>query len=168
MPRALLPVRAILLLLLISAAVGAQRTDTTVVQAGAPLHPGVGLLVEELTVGAGSDSPVYSFSTVTIWGSHDGGVYVMDITNPLAVAPPYDMTVRRYDRAGRFVRAYGRTGQGPGEYALINQVTELADGRLLVSDRSGRSFPIQPGSSTSSTGPGPWVAGAVRNRPSID
>ena len=137
MRRALPPVRAILLLLSIAATALAQRSDTTVLVARAPIHSGVGTLVEELTVGNGSRDGDYQFTSILIWPARDGGIFVIDVANPLANAPPYHTSVRRFDRMGRFVRSFGRPGQGPGEYSLVRQVVDLPDGRVLVRDRLG-------------------------------
>jgi hypothetical protein len=111
-----------------------QRSDTTIVRAGAPVHAGVGTLVEELTLGNGSSAAEYQFTTVMLWDAPGSGLFVMNINNPASPSGPFDVSVRRYDRTGRFVRAFGRSGQGPGEYYLVGQAAELSDGRVLVSD----------------------------------
>jgi hypothetical protein len=115
-----------------------QRAETTVVRAGAPIHPGVGSVTEELIVGRGSNAPEYQFTFVKLWPAPAGGVFVMNVDNPLAPGPPFLMTVRQFDRAGRFVRAFGRSGQGPGEFTgTIRDVAHLPDGRILVLDSRG-------------------------------
>ena len=115
-----------------------QRSDTVVVRADAPRYPGVGNLVEEVTVGAGSTADEYQFTAVRLWSAPDGGVFVVDVGNPLAAGPPYRVSVRRYDRTGRFLRAYGRPGQGPGEFrSFIRCVQNVPDGRVLILDTPG-------------------------------
>ncbi len=115
----------------------AQRSDTTVVRATAPVHRGVATLVEEVTLGAGSDAAEYRFTNAFLYGGRDGSVYVVDLADPTMVGD-FRSAVRQYDRAGKFVRAFGRIGQGPGEYTgAVGDVQELPDGRVLLSDGRG-------------------------------
>ena len=118
----------------------AQRSDTAVVNVGAPRNAGVATLVEELTVGNGSAAAEYQFSTAYVYTGPAGGVFVVDLENPLAPGRgAYRTTVRQYDRAGKFVRAFGRSGQGPGEYqSFIADVKHLPDNRVLILDGSAR------------------------------
>jgi hypothetical protein len=119
------------LLALASNSIDAQRSDTTVIRAGSPLHPGVATLVEEVTLGNGSDAEEYIFTSVGLRSGSDGSLYVIDRMDMAS-------SVRQYDRAGKLVRAFGRNGQGPGEYiALVGDVRELPDSRVLLSDARG-------------------------------
>jgi hypothetical protein len=135
MPRA--RVTAISLLwILVGNPGNAQRSDTTIVRVGAPVHPGVGALVEELTLGSGSNAGEYRFTAPFVFNGPDGGAYVVDVSNPWGPGA-YQTIVRQYDAAGKFVRAFGGTGQGPGEYTgILRDVKTLADGRVLVLERS--------------------------------
>lgn len=115
----------------------AQRGDTIVVTARTPVHPGVATLVEELTLGGGSTAAEYQFTHAFLAAGRDGSVYVIDMVDPQNVGD-FRSTVRRYDRTGKFVRTFGRIGQGPGEFTGgVGDVKELADGRVLLSDARG-------------------------------
>jgi hypothetical protein len=66
-----------------------------------------------------------------------GGVFVVDVSNPTGPGA-YNTTIQLFDRTGRFVRAIGRSGQGPGEYSgIVSDVKDLPDGRVLVLARGG-------------------------------
>ena len=54
-----------------------------------------------------------------------GNVYVMDFG---------DTNIKIYDREGRFLRAIGRKGQGPGEFGGMVFFSLMTDGRLGVLD----------------------------------
>jgi hypothetical protein len=45
--------------------------------------------------------------------------------------------VRQYDASGKYVRSFGRAGQGPGEFRTVSGIGVLPDGRVLVWDTSG-------------------------------
>jgi hypothetical protein len=113
-------------------AVGAQRSDTTVIRVGTPRHPGVATLVEELTLGNGSTADEYTFSRVKLSAGRDGSVYIVDVPSSMA------SSVRHYDRNGKYLRTIGRNGQGPGEYVyMVGTVRDLPDGRILLTDSRG-------------------------------
>jgi hypothetical protein len=119
------------------AGVGAQRVDTTVIRVGAPLHAGAATLVADLKLGEGSAADEYTFTYPFLFPSHDGGLFIVDIVDPSMVGD-FHSVVRRYDRSGKFVRNYGRIGDGPGEFrGAIGHVAELPDGRVLLTDRHG-------------------------------
>jgi hypothetical protein len=124
-------------LLLFPAAGQGQRSDTTVIRPGAPRHAGISTLVEERTLGAGSDAVEFQFTNVFVFTAKDGGVFVVDMHDP-GTGASFGTTVRKYDREGRFVHSFGRSGQGPGEYVGgVGDVKELPDGRVLLSDSRG-------------------------------
>jgi hypothetical protein len=50
--------------------------------------------------------------------------------------------VRVYDQAGRFLRSFGKEGQGPGEFGAVAIVGVLADDSLLISDLREKRFSI--------------------------
>ncbi len=110
----------------------AQRSDTVVIRATDPVHPGVATLVEELTLGNGSTAPEYLFTHAFLFPGRDGSVFVVDVRDPHNVGD-FRSAVRQYDRNGTFVRAVGRIGQGPGEYTgRVTYVQQLPDGRILL------------------------------------
>ncbi len=106
----------------------------------APIHRGEDAwrLEEELSIGVVEGDPDYQFagiSDIEIDGA--GTIYVLD---------GRERRVAVYDSAGVFVTAFGRQGEGPGEFESPNRLLWKADtlvvwdGRLLrlsYFDRSG-------------------------------
>lgn len=58
-------------------------------------------------------------------------VYVLDQQNTRVVV---------FDASGKYVRQFGRKGQGPGELSLPLQLTVTADGQVVVGDLGNRAF----------------------------
>jgi hypothetical protein len=106
----------------------AARADTVVRQAGPPLHPGVASLVQELSIGRDDGPDEYIFGDIgeVVVGAN-GSIIVYDGSVPV---------LRMYDATGKYLRAIGRKGQGPGEYLGKLGMTVLTDGRLLFWDGS--------------------------------
>ena len=110
----------------ISSATAQARRDTTVKIAGAPVHSGVGTLLEELSIGVTEGADEYTFGEVAdIALASDGGLFVLDRKVPI---------IRQYDASGKFVRNVGRFGSGPGEYRSVSGLAMMKDGRLLLWD----------------------------------
>ncbi len=109
----------------------AQRIDTTVHLAGAPLYARVAKLVKEVSIGVASGRDEYIFSRITnVAVARDGSIYVYD-------SPP--SALRKYDASGQYVRTFGGRGQGPGEYMGSGGLAVAPDGRVLLWDsRSAR------------------------------
>lgn len=67
----------------------------------------------------------------------------------LAVADGASQQIRVYDSTGRFVRAFGGPGEGPGEFRSLWTVVLRSDGRLVALDRtaggSGAEFDLASG-----------------------
>lgn len=67
----------------------------------------------------------------------------------LAVADGASQQVRLYDATGRFLRAFGGPGEGPGEFRSLWTVVLRPDGRLVALDRaaggSGAEFDLSSG-----------------------
>lgn len=115
----------------------AQAADTTIIRIGSPRYTGVSELVTDLTLGNGSDAVEYSFSFPFLFAARDGGLFIVDIEDPGLVGD-FRSAVRKYDKNGKYVRSYGRIGDGPGEYrGGVGHVAELSDGRVLLSDALG-------------------------------
>jgi hypothetical protein len=112
----------------------AQRSDTVVLASGAPLHTGTGTLMPSLEIGRDAMASEYQFKNVRwLSAGRDGSIFVVDWAGYLR-----DTFVRKYDKTGAYVRAYGRIGQGPGEFdPVVLNVRELSDGRVLVMDGRG-------------------------------
>jgi len=59
---------------------------------------------------------------------------VTDDNGGFLVAEPKESQVRVHDRDGRLLRAFGSSGQGPGELLAPARARRLDDGRIAVSD----------------------------------
>lgn len=90
----------------------------------APAPPQALELREELRIGS-VDTPPYLLTEVGDLAVANGQVFV---------AQPKDGQVRVFDTAGRFIRAVGRQGEGPGEFRSIASIGVRAD-TLWVVDR---------------------------------
>jgi hypothetical protein len=90
-------------------------------------------LAEELTFGAGG-SPEESLSQVsTFVVDGSGGVFALDFK---------EQKVKVYDKAGKFLRAIGKPGQGPGELGMASGVQLMADGTLVIEDATNRRLAL--------------------------
>jgi hypothetical protein len=107
-----------------------QHADTVVKKAAAPRHPGVARLVEEIAIGgANATQDEYLFSSISdVLPLRDGSVLVLD--NALAGTA----ALRQYDANGKYLRTFGRHGQGPGEYASPSGLAQFSDGRIALRD----------------------------------
>ena len=104
----------------------AQRSDTTVRMAARPVHAGVATLTPEISIGEIDGAEEYLFgSIVDLTVARDGSIYVFDRQVP---------ALRKYDVNGKYVKTFGRKGQGPGEYLSGGGLGILPDGRVLLWD----------------------------------
>jgi len=97
---------------------------------GAPTR----LVLEELYTAGGGDPPEASFvlpSALDVLS--DGTVYVVDSK---------DHKVKVFDAAGKFVRAFGRQGQGPGEMNQPQGILISPDNEVLVEDMLNRRLAV--------------------------
>ncbi len=110
-----------------------QRADTAVRLAARPRHAGIATLVEELSIGAENGAAEYTFTSVgKVLPLRDGTLLVQDgISGGRGTGTTF---IRQYDASGRYIRSFGRTGQGPGEYTQPRGLAQLSDGRVLVLD----------------------------------
>lgn len=66
-----------------------------------------------------------------------GGIAV-DRRGHIYIEDDSDMAIKVFDQTGKFLRAMGRRGEGPGEFTYIGDMVPLPDGRLLVTDFQAR------------------------------
>jgi hypothetical protein len=106
------------------------ENEVTVVTNGKKPDPPKGaatkLILEEIYTAGGGDSPEESFAEIVALDvSKDGTAYVVDMK---------DNRVKIFDVRGKFLRAFGKKGQGPGE---LNQPVGLMitpENEILVED----------------------------------
>jgi hypothetical protein len=83
-------------------------------------------LGSQTTIGGGLEADeAYSFGRIT-------GVTVLDGRTYVADAQSRD--IRVFDRQGRFLFRFGRSGEGPGEFTAIDALAHAPDGTLLARD----------------------------------
>ena len=100
--------------------------DTVIRKVDKPLHAGTATLTPELSIGLIEGAEEYLFGDVSeLAVGPDGSIYVFDRQVP---------ALRKYDARGKFVRTFGRKGQGPGEYLSGGGLVVLPDGRVLLWD----------------------------------
>jgi hypothetical protein len=82
-------------------------------------------LVRDLRIGEVEGSPEYTFNQIAAVAVTSGGtIFVLDRG---------DQTIKAYDPSGRFVRQFGREGEGPGEFREPNEMVAVRD-TLIVYD----------------------------------
>jgi hypothetical protein len=99
--------------------------------AASPLRPGLTVeFQEELSFGGDTESKEAAlYRPADILVDEDDFIYVSDYQ---------DAVIKVFDPQGKFVRAIGSKGQGPGEFQSIIAMKFLPDGRLLVFDTRSR------------------------------
>lgn len=60
--------------------------------------------------------------------------YAVDAQDNIYISDDSDTAIKVFDAQGKYLRAIGRKGNGPGEFELIYDMAFLPDGRLLVTD----------------------------------
>lgn len=105
------------------------RGDTTIVRTlSGSVWEAEATLVPERSIGEVDGPDEYLFGRVrSIAVDDDRNVYVLD---------EQAQEVRVFDSVGVYVETLGGPGEGPGELALADAVTVLADGRVAVRDPS--------------------------------
>jgi hypothetical protein len=96
-----------------------------------PLHPSRTVIFEEEFIYEGTDQAgeICLFKPGGFAVDTKGNVYIEDAS---------DMAIKVFDQAGKFLRALGRRGEGPGEFSSVGYIIPLPDGRLLVTDPLAR------------------------------
>lgn len=74
-----------------------------------------------------------------------GNLYVFDGTGGVG-GPWVDPRILVYDATGAFVREFGRSGEGPGEFNSAVSMEVMRDGTVAVSDAGHRAYQIFDGS----------------------
>lgn len=90
-------------------------------------------LVDELTFGSGGtpEESLSLVSTFVVDGS--GGVFVLDFK---------EQKIKVYDKTGKFLRAIGKPGQGPGELGMASGIQLMNDGTLIIEDATNRRLAL--------------------------
>ncbi len=97
----------------------------------APLHP-------EKTVNFEEE---FTFSDKDETGEirlYKPGRYAVSAQGHVTIVDESDMSIKVLGAEGRYLRAIGRKGSGPGEFGQISDLALLPDGRLLVTDFEAR------------------------------
>jgi hypothetical protein len=96
-----------------------------------PLHPGKTVVFEEELAYKEKDErgETRLFNPGRVAVDAQGNAYIEDQS---------DTSIKVFDPAGKFLRAIGRKGEGPGEFADIGEIIPLSDGRVLVTDSLAR------------------------------
>ena len=86
------------------------------------------LLKEEIAIGGNVAPPEEAFSLIgDMCVGPDGRIYVADMKSS---------EIRIFDKSGKFIRTFGRKGQGPGEFILILRLSFCySTNELFVQDR---------------------------------
>lgn len=110
-------------------------TDTVNVRTEAPIWGNNVRLVQELTIGTLNGPEEYAFASIVgLTVGPDGSIYVLERNPPI---------VRQYTSSGRFVRTFGRQGQGPGEFAGPEAIAISKD-RLVIRDNRNQRLTVFP------------------------
>lgn len=121
----------------LSASTVAQTPDTIARVVGSPRYGGVASVVEELSIGELHGSPEYTFSSIVdIAVGNDSSMLIFESQFRGGAS------LRLYDPGGRFVRAVGRVGRGPGEYERPTAIAVLPDGEFLLMDGLNRRITV--------------------------
>lgn len=96
-----------------------------------PLHPNKTVVLEEELVYKEKDESGETrlFNPGRVAVDAGGTAYIGDNT---------DMAIKVFDSQGKYLRAIGRKGEGPGEFTYIGDIVPLPDGRLMVTDFQAR------------------------------
>jgi hypothetical protein len=97
----------------------------------APLHPTKAAIIEEELIYKEKDKS----GEIRLFKP---GRFAVDARGQIYIGDNSDMAIKVFDQAGKFLRAIGRKGEGPGEFTFIGDMVPLPDGRLLVTDFQAR------------------------------
>ena len=96
-----------------------------------PLHPEKTVrFVQDLVIGGeNEEGEVYVYRFYRFFVSPSGEIYIPDHD---------DKAIKVFGKDGKFIKAIGREGQGPGEFQYVNDIGWLPDGMMLVMDNRSR------------------------------
>lgn len=86
----------------------------------------------DLTIGNNVYDENYMFSNI-------GGV-MADIDEDIIVVDDKEMVITVFDKTGKFIRAFGKRGQGPGEFQSAGRIVLKGGKDILVLDRGNGRF----------------------------
>ena len=130
------------LAIIVSALAGQYKVKTengvTIVTNGKKPDPPKGaptkLILEEIYTVGGGDAPDSSFVEISALDVlKEGTVYVLDTK---------DSRVKAFDATGKFLRAFGRAGQGPGELNQPVGILITPENEVLVEDALNQRLAI--------------------------
>ena len=145
--------RGTLVALMLAAGVGCEAgtapTNTSRDSLGVTIVESVAPMWDEDAAWRIEEEPVLDLAESGSGEMHDF-VSVRDVLRAsgdhLIVADGALQEIRVYDSAGRFVRAFGGSGEGPGEFRFLWSVVLMRNGRFLGMDwGSGAEFDIDSG-----------------------
>jgi len=94
--------------------------------------PSLLTLKEDLVIGKETDKENYWFAALnTIAVDDSGNIYTLD---------PKEIRIRVFDSKGKLLRAFGRRGQGPGEFSGPGSIEVMINGNLVVNDFMNRRY----------------------------
>jgi hypothetical protein len=96
-----------------------------------PLHPTKAVIFEEELVYKEKDEA----GEIRLFKP---GRFAVDAQGQIYIGDNSDMAIKVFDPQGKYLRAIGRKGEGPGEFTFIGDMVPLPDGRLLVTDFQAR------------------------------
>jgi hypothetical protein len=96
-----------------------------------PLHPAKAVIFEEELVYKEKDEG----GEIRLFKP---GRFAVDAQGQIYIGDNSDMAIKVFDPQGKYLRAIGRKGEGPGEFTFIGDMVPLPDGRLLVTDFQAR------------------------------
>jgi hypothetical protein len=96
--------------------------------------PSLLTLKGDLVIGKETDKENYWFSLLNSVAVDDSGnIYTLD---------PKEIRIRVFDSRGKLLRAFGRRGQGPGEFSGPGLRDVMSNGNLIISDLMNRRYSI--------------------------
>ena len=114
----------------------APRSDTIVKIVTGPARPPIATVRVMATVGRADGAPEHIFGNIEAFAlGKDLSIFVAEDQGSVA-------NVRQFDSTGRYLRTFGRKGQGPGEFRSVDDIAIHPDGRVLVLDGSDRAINV--------------------------